>query len=481
MPALRSGILIAILLAASGVAAASPNVILVSVDTLRADRLPAYGYQAIRTPHLDRLRADAILFERAWSPYPLTAPAHASMLTGRLPAEHGIRDNSGWTLDPRIPTLAEELANRGYATGAMVSSKVLAARTGLARGFGAYDSPAAAERDGAQTVEASLTWIRQQKQRPFFLFLHLYEPHAPHRKMASVADAYDAEIVRVDTLLGTLFDELRRSRLYDQSLIVFVSDHGEGLGDHGEKQHGVLLYREALQVPLIVKFPRNARRGSSVATDAQLIDITPTILQHADPAADLRDMPGLSLLALTAARPPIRTIYAESLYPRFQLGWHELHSIIQGNLHLIAGRKVELYDLSHDPHERTNLADAQRRQAVALLRELRGLTAPASAPAKSAPDEALLGLGYLSGGGGDDMTFRPHPPDRIMIFNPMLKLVTALKRKQYKEALVMSEVILKAHPEFPEIWERKAIALVGLGRRRDAEQALDQAMRLAAQ
>jgi tetratricopeptide (TPR) repeat protein len=258
---------------------------------------------------------------------------------------------------------------------------------------------------------------------------------------------------------------------------VFTSDHGEGLGEHGEKQHGVLLHRESLQIPLIVKFPRNERRGARIAADAQLIDIAPTILQQAGASSRLEALPGMSLRALAGLKPPLRAIHAESFYPRFQLGWHELHSVIEGNLHLIAGRRVELYDLARDPRERTNVVDEQRRQAVSLLRRLRGVTDPAPTPAPAALDESLLSLGYLSGG-SDDTTFRPHPPDRIGIFNPMLKLMTALKRRQYADALSRAEEILKTHPTFPEVWECKARALLGLERRRDAGQALDEALRL---
>jgi tetratricopeptide (TPR) repeat protein len=294
--------------------------------------------------------------------------------------------------------------------------------------------------------------------------------------MAGITNAYDAEIVRVDQLLGNFFDELRRLRIYDRALIVFTSDHGEGLGEHGEKQHGILLYREALQVPLIVKLPNNARKGTRVAADAQLIDIAPTILQHGGANERLAVLPGASLLAL----PPSRKIYAESFYPRFQLGWHEMHSILDGSLHLIAGRRVELYDLARDPQERKNLVDDQRRQAVALLRDLRAMSKPARAPAATAPDEALLGLGYLSGGGTeDDTAFHPHPPDRITIFNPMLKLMTALKRKEYKQALTIADEILEKNPAFPEVWERKAAALVGLKRQDEAVRALQEAMRLS--
>jgi Sulfatase/Tetratricopeptide repeat len=456
-------IFLAVFLAASLPAAAAPNIILISIDTLRSDHLPAYGYTAIKTPNIDRFRADAILFERAWSHYPLTAPAHASMFTGQLPAKHGIRDNSGYTLDRNVPTVAELLARRGYATGGMVSSKVLATKTGLSRGFGTYDVPSAAERDGAQTIELANRWLaRRQKREPFFLFVHLYEPHTPYRK------TYDDEIVRVDTSIGKLFDELRRLRLYDSSLIVFTSDHGEGLGEHGEKQHGILLYRTTLQIPLIVKLPNNARRNTRVSADAQLIDIAPTLLQQAG-----APFAGISLANPIPAQ---RLIYAETLYPQLQLGWHELHAVIQGDLHLIAGARVEMYDVTRDPRELANIVDSQRRAAVPLLRQLRALTSPARPPAKTAPDETLLGLGYLSGGGDDDTAFRPHPPDRMPIFNPVLKLMTALRRKQYQEALAMSEDLLKKHPDYAELWERKAQALLGLGRRKEAEAAMIRAL-----
>lgn len=461
---MRIGLAVLMLVASLAARGATPSIILISVDTLRSDHLPAYGYAGIRTPHLDRFRADAVLFERAWSPCPLTAPAHASMLTGLLPAAHGIRDNSGWTLDRRVPTVAEELTRRGYATAAMVSSRVLAAKSGLSRGFALYDSPSAVERDGAQTAAAALRWIGRQKQ-PFFLLLHLNEPHTPYR------NSYDEEIVRVDAILGTFFAELRRLRVYDSSLIVFVSDHGEGLGEHGENQHGVLLHRTTLQVPLLVKFPNNTRRGGRVAADAQLIDLAPTMLAHAGAAGRANALPGRSLLAL----PPSRAIYAETLYPRDQLGWHELHSLLQGNLHLVAGRRVELYDLSRDPRERTNLVDTQRRTAFALLQQLRALTPNTRAAPTTTPDESLLGLGYLSGGSADETTFHPHPADRMMIFNPMLKLMTALRRKQFAEALRIADEILAAHPDFPEVWERKAMALLGLDRKKDAEEALRKA------
>jgi arylsulfatase A-like enzyme len=469
----------ALALLAATAGASLPPVIIISADTLRSDRLPAYGYRGIRTPHLDELRGDSVLFERAWSPYPLTAPAHASIFTGLLPGRHGVRDNSGYTLTRGVRTLPEILARHGYATGAAISSEVLRASTGLSRGFSFYDeSFQTPERSGTETVGVALSWLSANKSKPPFLFVHLYEPHWPYEPLPSIADPYDAEIVRVDVLVGRLVEGLRRREIYDQSLVVFLSDHGEGLRDHGEQQHGVLLYREALQIPLMVKFPGNRWRGRRVSSNVQLIDIAPTIIdQIARPVPGT--FPGVSLAGLVTRDSSSRAIYAETWYPRNQLGWHELRSMIRDDVHLIAGRRVELYDLTRDPGEKTDLSDSSRRKAVALLRELRAHDSPATRPnAGSARSEALSALGYLSGGGEDETVFHPEPRDRIMILPPMLRLMTALRRDQNADALRITNELLSEHPTFIELWERKAMALLGLGRKKEAEAAAREATRL---
>ncbi len=475
-----AAIVVAMLLASS---AAGANVVLVSVDTLRSDRLPAYGYRAIRTPALDRFRADAILFRRAWTHYPLTAPAHTSMLTGLLSQQHGIRDNSGYTLDRGVTTVAQQLQSRGYRTGAFVSSAVLDEDTGLGRGFERWDDDfekGETTRRGDATVAAALAWLDTRKGRPFFLFVHLYEPHTPYEKLPGVADAYDAEIVRVDGIAGALFEALRTRKLYDDALIIFTSDHGEGLGEHDEREHGTLLYRTTLQVPLIVKLPRAALRGRSVDADAQLIDLAPTMLEHASLPREAAKLSGTSLVKLAREDGPTRAIHAETMYPRNQLGWHELRSVLRGDLHLIAGRRVEMHDLRADPGERVNVADARRREAVALLQELRRMAAVPSPAASASAEkaEALRSLGYLSGGSGDETTYHPDPRDRMPVLAQQLKLTAALRRAEYDEALRRAEAILAGNPTFIEVWERKAIALLGLGRRKEAEAAVQRAMQL---
>jgi arylsulfatase A-like enzyme len=439
------------------------NVIVISVDTLRSDHLPAYGYSAISTPNLDRFRRDSVLYARAWTHCPLTLPSHATILTGQLPVTNGIRDNTGFVLRPSVKTVAERLAPR-YESAAFVSTHVLRKKTNVFRGFARTDVPDA-NRDGSITTQAALDWLSSRKRTPFFLLLHLYEPHYPYEP------SYDGEIERVDQILGTFFQKLRALRLYDSSLILFLSDHGEGLRDHGEREHGVFLYREALQVPLIVKFPSNRYAGERVEADAALIDVLPTILAFARvPASGL---PGIPLDRLRTSTARSRVVTSETLYPNLQLEWNALRSVISGDRHLIAGRRVELFDLAKDPRETTNVADAQRR-TVASLRALLPALNPASP--SSADTEDLTSLGYLSGGHGATGLL-PDPAERIAIYPDMFQLFVALRRQQYIEALARAEKILEVHPEFPEVWEKKALALYGLDRAREAKDAWREAAR----
>jgi arylsulfatase A-like enzyme len=251
---------------------------LISVDTLRADHVPAYGYRGVATPNLDSLARDSVLFSNAYAHVPLTLPSHASLLTGLLPPRNGVRDNYGYTLPPGVETLAGVLQKARYATGAAVSSAVLSRDSGLNRGFDFYDdqvdAAGRAERDGARTVEALLPWVQEQRNRPFFAFLHLFEPHAPYEPpepyRSRYRSAYDGEIARADEILGTFLDRLRQWGLYERALVIFFSDHGEGLSDHGEREHGVFLYREAIHVPLLLKLPGNRRAGETVAAPVAL-------------------------------------------------------------------------------------------------------------------------------------------------------------------------------------------------------------------
>lgn len=249
------------------------SIILVSIDTLRADHLPAYGYSKIPTPAIDDLARTGVLFENCYTHVPLTLPAHASLLTGLLPPDHGVRNNIGFRVAEGTPTLASELKRVGYATGGAISAAVLRRETGIAQGFDWYDDDLRAEgpqvrttevqRDGSETLERALSWLSERTKassgEPPFLFFHIFEPHTPYAPPARYRRAgvspYDGEVMYADEIVGRLFDGLRRLDLFDRSLIILLSDHGEGLGDHGEADHGVFLYREVMRVPLVVRLP----------------------------------------------------------------------------------------------------------------------------------------------------------------------------------------------------------------------------------
>ena len=261
---------------------ASGPIVFISIDTLRADRLPAYGYAKVRTPHIDRLAADGVVFENAYAHSPQTLPSHTSILSGQLPFEHGVRDNVGFNVKQGQRFLQHALKDAGYATGAFVSAYVLREQTGFNQGFDTFDDdlPAASpeqplgqvQRGGDQTMAAAIRWMDARPagdtRDRFFLFAHIYEPHTPYTPPARFAksDPYDGEVEYADEIVGTLLDHLRARDLYDDALIVLLSDHGEGLGDHGEEEHGIFLYRETIRVPLIVKMPGGANRGKRVAT-----------------------------------------------------------------------------------------------------------------------------------------------------------------------------------------------------------------------
>jgi arylsulfatase A-like enzyme len=268
-------------------------IILISIDTLRADRLPAYGSTATRTPNIDRLVADGVLFEQAYAHSPQTLPSHTSILSGELPFEHGVRDNIGFNVKDGQRFLQTALHDRGFATAGFVSSYVLRHQLGINQGFDLYDDempPAAADkplgqvqRPGADTVAAAMRWVDGRPNPKFFLFTHIYEPHRPYTppERFAAAGPYNGEVEYADEIVGTLLDHLRAKGLYERATIVLLSDHGEGLGDHGEDEHGMFLYRETVQVPLVIKLPGETHAGKRVAAQVQHIDLVPTILDLA--------------------------------------------------------------------------------------------------------------------------------------------------------------------------------------------------------
>ncbi len=459
-------------------------VILISIDTLRSDRLPVYGYTKVETPAIDALAAAGIVFERAYSNVPLTLPAHVSMLTGLLPPQHGVRNNVGYRYDAsKHPPITAMLRGAGYESAAMVSSYVLRGNTGFGNAFDFYDDAIASEanvalgrlqRSGATTLEVAKPWLDRRKEAPFFLLFHIYEPHGPHEApepfRSRYADPYDAEVAASDDVVGKLLDHLRARGLYDRSMIILLSDHGEGLGDHGEDEHGVFLYREALQVPLIVKLPDSHRKGERVAAPVGLTDIAPTIAFAAGIEAPSGGS-GVNILdphSLVADRP----IYAETLYPRIHLGWSELRSLIVGSHHYIEAPKPELYDLHADPEERTNVLRDQRRVYAAMRERLSKYDTAMVAPSAIDAEEAakLAALGYLGSVKSAEGPL-PDPKDHIADLGVLQQANRLSAEGRQKEAAAALRSLLSSNPRFTDAWAKLGSVYEAMGQDEEALRA----------
>ncbi|HVT61417.1 MAG TPA: sulfatase-like hydrolase/transferase [Thermoanaerobaculia bacterium] len=470
-------------------------VVLISIDTLRADHLPAYGYSGVATPAIDALRRDAILYERAYTHTPLTLPSHTALLTGLLPVETGVRDNVGYVLDPErvkrheVPFLPSILHEHGYATGGAVSAFVLLGKTGLGTGFDFYEDSiefrsgtglGGLRRPGSETLRLSLDWLRGAAARPFFFFFHIYEPHAPYQPPEPFASRYrlkyDGEIATADWIVGQLLAELKRLGAYDRALVVLLSDHGEGLGDHGEDEHGVLLYNEAIHVPLLLKLPGAQLAGRSAAAPAQLTDVTPTVLGLLGLPVPPR-LRGARLLGLLDPAPMIggggRRVYSETFYPRLHFGWSDLASLVDRRYHYIDGPGPELYDLARDPGEKTNLLARERRVYADMRRELgrydRNLAPPS--PVDEQTRQAMAALGYLAGAAVHTAAGPlPDPKSQLGSLTDVKRGFAAMAQHDYRLAAATFTQVLAKNPRMADAWEFLGHARQKLG---DSEAALD--------
>ncbi len=506
----RQGVLLAFLAAGlvladgctrggSKTAPSGTPVVLISIDTLRADHLPAYGYSGVATPAIDALRRDAVLFADASSPCPLTLPAHTSILTGLLPPAHGVRNNLGYRVDAAAhPTIARWLKARGYATGAAVSAFVLAGKTGLSDSFDVYDDaieePASAEavslyqRPGGETERRALAWLDtvvsgSAAPKPFFLFLHLYEPHTPYEppepfRSRYAAQPYDGEIAAADAIVGDFVAQLKRRGLYDHSIVILLSDHGEGLGEHGEREHGIFLYREALHVPLLIKLPASSRAGETVREPVTLIDVVPTVTRllgvPPPPGAD-----GRALLDPAPASP--RLLYAETFYPRIHLGWSPLRSIWDGRYDFIDSPRPELYDVANDPGERQNRFSPEEPAAREAKRRLDRIGGGFAAPAPPSSEDArkLAALGYLTGAAPEPTGPLPVPRDEIATIAEIESAYRLAATGHGEEAVAALQRLLRHNPQLYDAQHKLADTLAKLGRYEEAAAAYRKAIALA--
>jgi arylsulfatase A-like enzyme/Tfp pilus assembly protein PilF len=422
------------------------NVLLVTIDTLRADHVGAYGYAAAQTPRLDALAASGMRFERATTVAPLTLPVHSSLLTGTFPAWHGVRDNGGFYLGDEQTTLAEVLKGRGYRTGGFVASFVLDRRWGTSQGFDRFfdefdldrfkDSLGmdAIQRPGNEVVDQALAWLGAAKDdRPFFAWVHLYDPHAPYeapepyrsRFPATQAGAYDAEIAFADAQLGRLFDALSADGRLADTLVVVAGDHGEMLGERAEQTHGFFIYEPVTHVPLVMAGPGVPARV--VPDQVRVVDVMPTVLARLGVPAPSA-VQGRDLAPLARGERMALFAHSESWYPRYHYGWSELRSVQDGRYKLIHAPRPELFDLSDDPREARDLAREQPARVATLTRALEEMeSAVAGTAAAAGPramdaetEERLAALGYV-GGGASARTLedrpRRDPKDTIGLYN----------------------------------------------------------------
>ncbi|MEO7794801.1 MAG: sulfatase-like hydrolase/transferase, partial [Thermoanaerobaculia bacterium] len=489
------------------------NVLLVTLDTTRADRIGVYGRPlgapAPATPFLDQLAASGATFLQASSVTPLTLPAHSTIMTGLLPGAHGVRDNGGFRLADERKTLAEAFAAAGFHTGGFVSAYVLDHKWGISQGFERYFddfdlekvktlSLGEIQRPGDETISQATQWIdslrtgagsglapggsgatganvataAQGAPGRFFAWVHLYDPHTPHTprepyKSRYPDSPYNAEIAWTDSLVGRLLDYLDQSGLRQNTIVAVLADHGEGLGDHGEIDHGFFIYRSTSWVPFLLDAPFAAVHGRVVATPVGQADVAPTLLELAGVTGGLEQGQGRSLVPLLAGQADLADAlprgYSEIFLPRLHYGWSELRSLRRDRWHFIEAPRAELYDIEADPGETRNLADEERPVVRRLRAELAALDVTVTPAAfGSAPVEedeetmrALAALGYIGGQAPDTAkSFRdlPDPKDRLEAFAKMGRARGLSRGKDSAEAARLLEEVLAVDPEVVDAW-----------------------------
>lgn len=468
---------------------APTSVLLITVDTLRPDALGFIGGRT-RTPAVDRLAAEGFAFPSATAPVPITLPSHASLLTGRIPPRHGVRDN-GQTLGAGVETLAETLREAGFATGAFVSGFPLQAMFGLDRGFETYDDTLTRgtegwlERPAPETAAAAAAWIGRQ-DGPWFAWVHFYDPHDPYEPPRTFwrpgsRGAYDGEVEFTDHAIGELLDAVPDAQRRDL-LTVFTADHGESLGEHDEHQHGFFVYQSTLAVPLILHHPAGIRPGASDAA-VRLVDVAPTI-------ADLLGLSGPDAVDGVSIRPTLSgrdqvlpPTYFETELPWRYFGWAPLYGIRDGDWKLVAAPRSELYDLSRDPAESVNLIDGRARQAQDLRDLLDGLEKEGTA-AEVVEDpavlERLIALGYLGGGASDGVPAAglPDPKDRIGLREKLSQAEALLRGGDPAGAVELFDEVLREEPINRAAALRSGIALLRMGELPRAVERLEAAVAL---
>lgn len=442
-----------------------PNLLLVTIDTLRPDHLHCYGYDQIETPTIDSLAADGIRFEQAYTPIPITLPSHTVMLTGTYPMMSGMHDFSGNDLNPEQATLATVLRAQGYDTGAVIAAAVLDRRFGLNHGFDFYydhfnfsrlaeSNLDFMERPANDVIDQALKWLAKPRKAPFFLWVHLYDPHHPYNPPAPFNETYkshlyDGEIAFTDAQLGRLLGYLKQRGTYSRTVIAVSGDHGEGLGEHGEKTHGFFIYNTTLHVPLIIKPSASIKFTNRVVKkDVSLVDLMPTLLgilnSPIPPKVQGKNLAGMVLRGTEIEASPL---YSETYLPRIHFNWSELRGMSAGNYHFIDAPKPELFDRVKDPGEVHNLyvdkeavGAEMRGQLTATIRRF---TTEHEMAQKSTLDpqlaDRLRSLGYtaFTSGEGSPVSDRKlaDPKDRVQVYETVTEAIDDSQHGKYQESI----------------------------------------------
>jgi arylsulfatase A-like enzyme/Flp pilus assembly protein TadD len=480
---------------------AGPNLLLVTIDTLRADHVGVYGAANARTPTLDALAARGARFEHAQSPVPLTGPSHATILTGLYPPVHGVRDNVVFALDPSHKTLATRLKVQGYHTAAFVAAYPVAAAFGFRQGFDRFsenfkESPisgAGAQRPANEVVDDALGWLATHGSGgPFFVWMHLYDPHAPYDppepyRTDFAGRLYDGEIAFADAQLGRVFEWLRSSGHEKDTVVAVLADHGESLGEHGELTHAVLIYEATLHVPFLLAGP-GVPQGVIVAARVTTVDVAPTLLRllglRPPPEMTGRDLRA----AFTGQRLPSEPLYAESLFGRLNCRWSSLRSWTVGDWKLVDGSRAELFDLADDAAETRDRAAEEGPRVARMRASLRAALAKmapggdhAHTAAITPEQEATLkSLGYVggSGGGGElDQPGLPDPRDRVQLYE-RLQVILRAQNLPFERASEAAMEIANADPGNPFAYTTVATLAYRAGRLAEAARAFHRALEL---
>ena len=455
------------------------NILLITLDTTRADRLGCYGYAKGKTPNLDSLAAKGVRFENAYCQVPLTLPSHCSIMTGTYPVYHNVHNNGTYTLAPQQVTLAEVLKDSGFKTAAFVASFSVDSRFGLNQGFDVYDDDFQpglpfktpnSERRAEQVISVFTSWLEKNSGEHFFVWVHLFDPHLPYQPpppyREQFADSpYDGEIAYMDSQIGALVEKLKEKKILDRTLIVLAGDHGEAFGEKVETGHGVFLYDGTMKVPLIFYGENHLPAARVVRGRVRLIDIMPSIL-------DLLGLPkmgqtqGKSLIpCFTGKENKDLESYIETFYPRENYGWSQLTGLIRGDWKYIRAPRPELYNLKSDPKENGNvfgstpkIASEMASGLETVIKECAGIRGASNRNLTAAEEERLRALGYTSFSGGGTKSSYPDPKDKLDILRLTQQAGAYEFEKNYDQAEAVYKKILALVPDSPASYVNLALS-----------------------